>query len=244
MSNAAGQRVWFWAPRYKKMSTNWRESRGGPPRQSGGWSTCPARRGWGNGACSARRWEGSGGPQSRPSVPMGRAAKTREPGSLPMCIRDNERWWPWTESGEVLTWYARGMPLWGTTQTLDSAAQREAVGPLLSGPARQWPEQPGQNSLSSLLWAGGWTEGLLRSPPACKVLPTCSQRPKVEPLVLGKLNKTFFLLLMRNVSLLLFKRPGDKIFFFLNGFHCNDYFLLIIAFQAHFSTFKFLSTWS
>ena len=104
-----------------------------------------------------------------------------------------------------------GMPLWGLFKHW-TRLPREIVEPLLSGPARQWPEQPGLNSLSSLLWARSWTEGLLRSLPARKVLPTCSQRPKLVPLE-GKLNKTFFLLLMRNVSLILFKRPGEKIFF-------------------------------
>lgn len=83
-----------------------------------------------------------------------------------------------------------GIPLW---ELLKHRTQlpREVVEPLFSGPARQLPKQPGLNSLSSLLWARSWTEGLLRSLPARKVLLTCSQRPKLEPLE-GKLNKAFF----------------------------------------------------
>lgn len=90
------------------MLTNYCKFRGGPPRQSGGWSTCPVRRGWENGACSAWRWDGFGGLQRHLSVPTGKAAKMTEPGSLLRCTQDNEWWWPWTESGEVLTWYAVG----------------------------------------------------------------------------------------------------------------------------------------
>lgn len=89
---------------------------------------------------------------------------------------------------------------------------REVVEPLLLGPARQWPKQRGLNSLSGPLER---QVGLLRALPARKVLPTCSQRPETKTGTTRRQTaQPVVLLLMRNISLIVSKRLGEKFFFF------------------------------